>query len=191
MNRLSQRRTVYWRNIKGYEGKYLVSSDGKVRSVRRDQELSQHPNSTGYLRVSLPCASRSRKAIDRFVHRLVAEAYIENPDKLPVVNHKDGNPVNNNVSNLEWVTRSENSLHYFRVLGNPGSFSGRTGWLHPQSKPVAMMSEDGTPLEIYANITDAALIKGLSSSSVWDAATGRSKTCLGHKWSFSANFSIV
>lgn len=105
-----------WKPVVGYEGMYDVSNLGKVRrryktTPTRLLKLSPHD---GYLRAHL---CRDNKARMWFVHRLVAEAFIDNPDGKPFVNHIDGNRSNNVVSNLEWVTMSENHRHAFRVLG--------------------------------------------------------------------------
>lgn len=83
---------------------YEITRDGQVVNKTNGRVLKPQPNGKGYLRVSI-----SKKL--QFVHRLVAEKYIPNPDNLPQVNHKDGNKLNNNVENLEWVSNSENRKH--------------------------------------------------------------------------------
>ena len=89
-----------WRAVVGYEGKYEVSNLGQVRSrkLHTDLVLKQYPGT--YKSIYLHKQGRHYKLI----HRLVAEAFIPNPDNKPQVNHIDGNKLNNNVSNLEWVT---------------------------------------------------------------------------------------
>lgn len=97
------------KKIPGYNGKYSVTSDGRVFSEHKQDFLKAHPNKqTSYLQVSL-----WEKNVGKFfyVHRLVAEAYCPNPFSKPEVNHIDGNRQNNDASNLEWVTSSENSYH--------------------------------------------------------------------------------
>ena len=106
--------------IHGYgRNKYSVFPDGLVVSLDRDgargyivkgKELKPYLNGTGYARVSLNLEGKSK---DYFVHRLVAKYFVPNPDNLPVVNHKDGNKLNNHADNLEWVTSSENNRHAF------------------------------------------------------------------------------
>lgn len=103
-----------WVDIKGFDGKYQVSNTGKVRSLcyKKPRILSQY--NTGkyrnYKEVKLYKGGRGTD--DGYkVHRLVAEAFIPNPDNKPQVNHIDGNTFNNDVSNLEWVTNSENQKH--------------------------------------------------------------------------------
>lgn len=101
---------VKWRDIKGFKGLYQVSNTGLVRSIRlkpyKVLSLSIKPN--GYVRVTL-----SKGGLDKskYIHRLVAEAFLPNPEGKPQVNHKDRNKLNNSKSNLEWMTSRENIRH--------------------------------------------------------------------------------
>lgn len=92
-----------WRAIKGYEGLYEVSNTGKIRNYNRRKELSLKKDK--YLRVGL---HKNNKQKFLTVHRLVAEAFLSNPQNLPQVNHKDENKLNNNVDNLEWCSAKYN-----------------------------------------------------------------------------------
>lgn len=83
---------------------YEITRDGKVINKHTGHTLAPQPNGKGYLRVSI-----GKKLM--FIHRLVAEKYIPNPENKPQVNHKDGNKLNNCVDNLEWVTNQENRNH--------------------------------------------------------------------------------
>lgn len=111
-----------WKDIKGFEGMYQVSNTGKVRSLDREitkpnrygniqnfkfkgRELQFNDNGNGYLSVQLGRKNR------RYVHRLVAEAFIDNPFELPSINHIDNDRKNNNATNIEWVTQQENIQH--------------------------------------------------------------------------------
>lgn len=96
-----------------FYNKYHITECGKVISLIKNKELSP-ANHKGYLRVAL---FENGKRNYWSVHRLVATVYLDNPDNKPCVNHKDGNKHNNDVSNLEWVTYSENETHSHRVLG--------------------------------------------------------------------------
>ena len=106
-----------WKDIAGYEGMYQVSDMGQVRSLDRFDDrghkqkgrtLTQSINTYGYLCVK---PSIEGKKTLKYIHRLVLEAFIPNPDNRPQVNHMDGNKQNNHVSNLEWATAKENSQH--------------------------------------------------------------------------------
>ena len=106
-----------WKDIKGYEGLYQVSNFGGIRSLKRKNGYGSRRKThlkkfkiTRYGRAEVGL-SKNGKLKTYFVHRLVAKAFIPNPFDKPCINHKDGNPLNNNVNNLEWVTYKENDLH--------------------------------------------------------------------------------
>ena len=94
----------YWKPIKDYPH-LLISRTGKVWTTTYDRELHPHLTNRGYLRVNL---SKDKTVKRVGVHRLVAEAFIPNPDNLPAVDHIDGNKLNNKVENLQWISHSDN-----------------------------------------------------------------------------------
>lgn len=102
--------TEIWKDVEGFDGRYQVSSWGKVRSAKGI--LSPYRNKKGYLKIDL---NMNGKRYKRRVSRLVAEAFIPNPYGLPQVNHKDGNKENNSISNLEWCTNKENYDHAMKM----------------------------------------------------------------------------
>jgi hypothetical protein len=95
------------KTIQGYEN-YSVAEDGRVFNNKTGRELKYTYINTGYRRVGI---CRNNKQIKHLVHRLVAEAYVPNPDNKPCVNHLDKNKLNNHASNLEWCTSQENHRH--------------------------------------------------------------------------------
>lgn len=99
-----------YKDIKGYKNRYQITSWGRVYSIESGRFLRNEKTQKGYCRVVL-VAENGKKAHFR-VHRLVAEAFIPNPDNKPQVNHIDGNKLNNSITNLEWVTNQENYEHY-------------------------------------------------------------------------------
>ena len=117
-----------WCPIRGYEGIYEVSDQGRVKSIGYGKERILRPvrNNNGYLLVGL---RKNREQKWYLVHRLVAQAFIPNPDNLPQVNHKDENKTNNSVQNLEWCDRKYNC--------NYGTRNQRI------SKPVLQFTKDG------------------------------------------------
>jgi hypothetical protein len=104
-----------WKPIPNYVGRYLVSDTGDVLSAITGLILSPGLAGNGYLSVSL--MNKNGVARTHMLHRLIAEAFIPNPDELPEVNHKDGNKLNNVISNLEWCSYTDNLKHsYVRKL---------------------------------------------------------------------------
>lgn len=174
-----------WKDIEGYEGMYQVSSEGRIKSVERDiickngakkhmkeRILKGGLDRYGYPHVGL-CDGNKRKIF--LVHRLVAEAFITNPDNKPQVNHKDEVKTNNCVDNLEWMTNKENANY-----GTRTERSAKT-----QSKSVAQYSKDGKLIKIWASIKEAGSQLGLSRGNISLAALGVYKTSGGFAWRFA------
>ena len=102
---------ITWKNIKDYEDLYEVSSEGQIRSKKTNKILKPWKRK-GYFTISLCKKSIPKKY---YVHRIVAETFIKNPNNKPQVNHIDGNKLKNTVVNMEWVTCSENHLHAYKI----------------------------------------------------------------------------
>lgn len=172
-----------WRNIRGYDGLYMVSNCGRVKTLHatdsyphnKDGILQNNASSNGYSMVAL-C---KKGIIKRFlVHRLVAEAFIPNPNRLPVVNHKDENKSNNNASNLEWVSQKQNLLHS-NVLKKM-----KTASVKKQQKPVLMYDRKGKFICEYESITMAAKAIGSYQQSVSLCCYGQLKFTKGYSFKF-------
>ena len=132
-----------WRDIKDYEGHYQVSNWGRVKSIKFGKEkiLKLIKDKDGYLQVTL-CKNNIKKVYK--VHRLVAEAFIDNTDKLPQVNHKDENKLNNNVENLEWCDR----------LYNVRYGTGIERRSKKRSKPVLQYDLEGNFIKEWVSINE-------------------------------------
>ena len=142
------------KEIEGYEGLYSITSCGKVWSHRRNKFLKPRVQRDGYLLVNL---IKDKKQITFQLHRLVAMAYLPNPQNLPCINHKDENKKNNNINNLEWCDHQYNSKYYFeRHAQNTGRTIGMNG------KKIICV-ETG---EIYPSINFAARELGIDQGTL-------------------------
>jgi hypothetical protein len=156
-----------WKEIEGYEGLYQVSNEGRIRSKRRIKIQGDY---NGYKKVRL---SKKSRQLTKQVHRLVAKAFIPNPNNKPMVNHKDLNRSNNNVNNLEWVTHQENVNHAVEnghIGGNP-------------SRKVVKCDLNGNPLKYYDRIIDVEK-DGFHKSCVGHVCRGERKTHQGFTWKY-------
>ena len=116
-----------WKNVIGYEGLYEVSNKGNVRNIRRNTLLKLSKNNYGYIKVFL-YKNGIRTCLS--VHRLVAQAFIPNPDNLPQVNHKDEDKTNNSVDNLEWCNQKYN-VNYGHRTENAINTRVKNGYADP------------------------------------------------------------
>lgn len=160
-----------WKEIKGFEGRYEVSSLGRIRSIppmsKKIRIRKNFVDKDGYE----GCLLRSpNKYNTKKVHRLVAEAFIPNPDAKHEVNHKNGNKKDNRAANLEWASHSENQRHKNRVLKK------YNGWRPPKK---VMNQETG---EIFGSYIEAAESVGLKKSCAISNAISRNGTCGGFHW---------
>ena len=150
-----------WKDIKGYEGHYQVSNRGQVVNVKTKRILKQFFNYGKYLRIGIKDRNKKRNSL--VIHRLVAQAFIPNPENKPCVNHKNGIKKDNNVENLEWVTHKENQKHAFN-----------TGLNKANIRRTKLYAED---INIcFYNLTNFAkyiVENNLSRSSDYDNVRGR------------------
>jgi hypothetical protein len=153
-----------WMPLKKHQG-YSVNEIGQVKSDKTGIIMKPHISKDGYLRLKL----MPHKMV--YVHRLIAEAFIPNPDGKAQVNHKNGNKLDNRVENLEWCTQSENQIHSRRVLGNQVGFRSRSVLCCESRK-------------VYTTIMDAAKDKNTDVSSICKCANGKRKTAGGFHWKY-------
>ena len=162
-----------WKDIEGYEG-YQVSNMGRVRSFKYGKVRILKPvaNKNGYLKVQL-YKNNSLKTI--FIHRLVAMAFIPNPNNLPQVNHKDEDKTNNIVSNLEWCDAKYNS--------NYGT--ARKRMIEKIQKVVIQIDKNtNVIINIFPSLMEAERQTGYNHGHICKCCKGKLKTTGGYKWSY-------
>lgn len=172
-----------WKDVKGYEGLYQVSNFGNVASLNyrckgKKHNLSQSIAKVGYPVVVL-CNGKSQ--IMHYVHRLVADAFLLNPDGKREVNHIDGNKKNNHVENLEWCTPSENMRHAHKI----GLNNIKNAYLASAIKrriPVVQMDLDGNDICTFMTSAKAAKAVHAGHSTILQCARGMRETAGGFKW---------
>lgn len=184
-----------WKDISDYEGLYKISNLSRIKSLNRyrkgkggfsvlvkERIMAQHINPYGYPCVMLQNCSEKLY----IVHRLLAIAFIPNPENKRTINHKNGIKHDNRLENLEWATYSENMYHAIHSLGkeNPPSQKGKFGVLSPCSKPIIKMTKDGHSIKKYSCAREAERETGIPYQNISHAARGIIKSAGGYKWMF-------
>lgn len=167
-----------WKPIKGYEGLYEISNQGEVKSHHKNKLLKLGRHHKGYKNITL-CKDGVQKT--KLVHRLVAEAFIPNPEEKPQINHIDGNKENNYVENLEWVSTKENIRHSIETglrKSDPDN--------PPNKRAVCMFSKDGVFIRSFISQREAERQTGIHNTNISDCCSGRHKTAGGYKWKYES-----
>ena len=154
--------------IEGFEN-YEVSNLGKVRNIKSGRTLKPKLNRGGYLMYGL---YENNKQKYLYLHRILATAFIDNPEEKPCVNHIDENKLNNDLSNLEWCTVRENNLHGTRIKRIAEKCF----------KKVIQLDLNDNVLNVFKSIKQAERETGVLVTSISNCCNGRSKSAGGFKW---------
>jgi len=186
-----------WRDVVGFEGLYQVSNMGSVRScyhvVMRSNgrkrtvypvTLKPQKSAHGYFMFNL---SKNGKGKTIVAHRIVAIAFIPNPENKPQVNHKDGNKKNNHVSNLEWMTSKENINHSWMMGMSYTTHAGKFGDDSYKKTAVIQSDTSGVFIEEHQSIIGACNKLGLHPSSIINCCKGRRPNYGGFNWEYKMN----
>lgn len=188
--------TEEWRPIVGYKERYQISSFGRVKSnartarIRgnslrpvRERIMTLQKTKLGYWFLRL---NNGQKMVNCVVHRLVAKAFLPNPNNLPIVNHLDCDKANSHVDNLEWCTYSQNTIHSLSS-GNHKSIAQlveERGLKGARAKKVSVHTLDGKLLAQYDSATKAAVSIGVNQQAI-SAACIKQQPCKGLMFSYS------
>ena len=198
--------TEIWKPVVGYEELYEVSNFGRVRSLDRI-DSNNHPlkgvilkpyiSNSGYLLVGL---YKQQKRDRKLLHRLVAEAFIPNPDNKPEIDHintiktdntvflnEDGS-INYEKTNLRWTTRKENinnplTKTKMRINARKPS-KGKYGKKHHRSKPIIQYDKEGNFIKEWECANDVERVLGISNKHIGSVCLGKRKSCGGYIWKY-------
>lgn len=184
---------VIWKDIKGYEGRYMVSNHGEILSTKfngkgKSRILKQNDKGRGYLSVSL---YKDKKVKPRTVHRIVAETFIPNPNNLPQINHIDGNKKNNNINNLEWCTAKENVQHAWKnglvkmtEERRKRSIKHLEKYKKISSVEINQYTLDEKYVKTWSSIKEASETLKISAGNICNCCKGKLNQTGGYKWAY-------
>ena len=150
---------------------YTISDKGEIVNTNTNKKLKGYIRKDGYVIISL---SKGGKKYKCYLHRLVAETFIPNPNNLPQVNHKDEDKSNNDVTNLEWITPKDNC--------NYGTRNERQGLGH--SKPIEQYDLEGNFIKEWDSAAQVERDLGFNHQNISKCCLGQQKTAYNYKWKF-------
>lgn len=173
-----------WKDINRFENLYQISNLGRVKSLPKTVEYKDgrvfnykekiivpHINSAGYLTIGL---AKDKKKISKQIHRLVAEAFIPNPENKPCIDHINTNRIDNRIENLKWCTYKEN-------VNNPIT---KERQITSRIKPVCQLSLDGQLIRKWDSAKEASIAFGCHITSISKVCREKAGTCKGYKWEY-------
>lgn len=186
-----------WKEIKGFEKLYEVSTFGRIKRlpkkvhnnglknknkyfISKEKIIKTSNISKGYKGVTL---TKDKKRYPKKVHRLVAEAFIPNPENKSQVNHKDGNKANNKIDNLEWCTNKENVIHAYKL-----GLNSILKLTEAKKKPIILINDKNNKIKEYNSIKEAAQELNLYNSNISKVCNGKLKHTGGYAFIFRKDF---
>ena len=172
-----------WKDIPEYEGIYQINNFGIVKRIERKSKyrknvkikekiIKEYIGTWGYKMVSL---YKNNHQKTEFVHRLIAKTFIQNPNNYPVINHKDGNKLNNNINNLEWCTVSHNNKEAYRI----GIKKPRVN-----AKKILQLTKDNKIIKEWNSASEVQKKLGYSQGNICEVCNGRRNSANGYVWKY-------
>lgn len=150
-----------WKTIEGHED-YMASSKGRIAKI-----IKGDSNGKGYRFIRFLDGKRV------YIHKIIAQLFMPNPNNLPIVNHKDGNKENNKIENLEWCTYSHNNKEAYRL-----------GLRKPVTRKVIQKTLDGKEIKIWNSMKEIEETTGIPYTGISACCRGKTKTSYGYKWEY-------
>lgn len=164
---------------------YSIDCSGRVLNLKTGKYLLGQKNSkSGYWSVQLSNKGKKKRL---YIHRIVAMAFLDNPENKATVNHINGNLDDNTIENLEWATQQENSDHSYRELDrrkNTISDEVRKKGVEKNSKSIAKMDLNGKVVKTYPSLIEASREERVSRHSIRDVINGKKESHKGFAWKF-------
>ena len=168
-----------WKDVVGFERLYKVSNQGRIFDILRNKFISIYRKPKGYLSCFL---YKDKSGYAKNVHRIVAEAFIPNPNKKSQVNHLNGIKSDNRSVNLEWATPSENGIHRYRILGIDNKTKGKP--LVKNWKKVVQMDLSGVVINEFESMKAASRETGAPYTMISQVCHNKRNKAGGFKWRF-------
>lgn len=180
-----------WKTIEDYPN-YMVSNMGRVKSLRYGKEkiMKLKNDNDGYALINL---YKNKKHITFKVHRLVAEAFLQNPENKTEIDHINTDRTDNRVENLRWVNRKENCNNPLTKKHiSVGKLGKNRGKEHFASKPIIQLTKNNEFVKIWENAQDVAREMNLySGANIHSCCYGKLKTAYGYKWGFADEYEKI
>ena len=178
-----------WKDVVGYEGLYQVSNLGRVKSVitwngyeylKKEKIMKPFENKRGYKSIGF---TKDGKTITYRLHRIVAQAFIPNPENKPIINHKNGVKSDNRVENLEWCTYSENTIHAIKT----GLMVPKKGGQDKRSVSVNQFDKSGQFIKKWDSISEIKRELNYDKKAIISCCKGKLhyNTAYGYKWEYA------